>query len=129
MFVDLVAHQRKLKLNLPDIDYAIIGGSVSTPQLLQDARNVLNIRRFRSIYGLTEATSTVFHSLPAEDGRIVEEFVGSLGDGIEAKVVDKDGMMVPFGQPGELCLRGYSTMLGYWEDGAKTKEILDADGW
>lgn len=127
--MDLVSRQRKLKLKLPEINYAIIGGAIATPQLMQDARSVLNIKRFRSIYGLTEGTSTTFHSLPAEDEHIVEEFVGCLGDDIEAKVVDKAGNLVPFGQPGELCQRGYSVMLGYWNDEAKTRETVDADGW
>jgi medium-chain acyl-CoA ligase, mitochondrial len=127
VFVDLVATQRKKNLNLPEMEYAIIGGSVCTPALMQEARNVLGIKKFRSIYGLTEATSTVFHSLPDEDSQIVENFVGCVGDHIEAKVVDKDGKTVPFGQPGELCVRGYCTMLGYYNDDKKTEETLDSD--
>lgn len=48
---------------------------------------------------------------------------------MEAKVIDVDGRMVPFGQPGELCLRGYANMLGYWNDEAKTKEMIGPDHW
>jgi medium-chain acyl-CoA ligase, mitochondrial len=47
----------------------------------------------------------------------------------EAKIVDENGNTVPFGTPGELCLRGYCTMLGYYDDDKKTKEIIDADRW
>jgi fatty-acyl-CoA synthase len=45
------------------------------------------------------------------------------------KIVDSDGRVVPRGQSGELCTRGYSVMLGYWEDKEKTSEVIEATGW
>jgi fatty-acyl-CoA synthase len=45
------------------------------------------------------------------------------------KVVDLEGKVVPRGATGELCTRGYSVMLGYWDEPAKTAEVLDAGGW
>ena len=49
---------------------------------------------------------------------------------VEVKVVDPvDGGTVPRGQTGELCTRGYSVMLGYWQDPDKTAEAVDGDGW
>lgn len=129
MYVDLIKSQRKLNLNLPEIEYGVIGGAISTPALLQKARHVLGIKNFQSIYGLTEGTSTAFHSLPNEHSQVVENFVGCLGDHIEAKVVDTDGKMVPFGEPGELCLRGYCTMLGYYNDQEMTKQTFSSDRW
>lgn len=48
---------------------------------------------------------------------------------IRVKVVDKEGRMVPMGTPGELWVRGYSVMLGYWNDEEKTREFIDRDGW
>ena len=48
---------------------------------------------------------------------------------VEAKIVDSDGKIVPVGTPGELCTRGYSTFLGYWEDEVKTKEAITPDRW
>jgi fatty-acyl-CoA synthase len=48
---------------------------------------------------------------------------------LEVKVVDAEGRTVPRGSPGELCTRGYSVMLGYWDDPEKTAEALDAEGW
>ena len=55
--------------------------------------------------------------------------VGRVQPHLEVKVVDAEGRTVPRGQPGELCTRGYSVMLGYWEDPEKTDEALDAEGW
>jgi fatty-acyl-CoA synthase len=56
--------------------------------------------------------------------------VGRVGPHLELKVVDpEDGSTVPRGSPGELCTRGYSVMLGYWEDPDRTAEAIDADHW
>jgi fatty-acyl-CoA synthase len=48
---------------------------------------------------------------------------------LEAKVVDGEGRVVPVGTPGELCTRGYSVMLGYWEDAERTAQAIDAARW
>ena len=47
----------------------------------------------------------------------------------QAKVIDQNNRMVPMGQPGELCLRGYSLLKEYWGDEEKTRMFRDADGW
>jgi len=62
----------------------------------------------------------------------IERKVGSVGrihPHVEVKIVDSDGKTVPVGTPGEFCTRGYSVMLGYWNDTEKTSEAIDADGW
>lgn len=71
----------------------------------------------------------VFQSLPNDDELKSTETVGHLCDHIEAKIIDENGSIVPIGKPGELCVRGYSTMLGYWEDEEKTKATLTPDWW
>ena len=48
---------------------------------------------------------------------------------VEAKIVDAEGRIVPRGTPGELCTRGYSVMLGYWDDPERTAEAIDRRGW
>jgi fatty-acyl-CoA synthase len=56
--------------------------------------------------------------------------VGRVHPHLEVKIVDPDsGLTVPRGQPGELCTRGYSVMLGYWEEPEKTAEAIDAARW
>lgn len=48
---------------------------------------------------------------------------------LQVKVVDKEGRMVEFGEPGEAWYRSYGNMLGYWEDEAKTREAINEAGW
>src|SRR6202020_3175124 len=56
--------------------------------------------------------------------------VGRAGAHIEVKVIDPaTGLTVPYGEPGELCTRGYSVMLGYWGEPDKTAEAIDAARW
>jgi fatty-acyl-CoA synthase len=55
--------------------------------------------------------------------------VGRVQPHLEVKVVDENGDIVPRGEPGELCTRGYSVMIGYWDDPEKTAEAVDEEGW
>jgi fatty-acyl-CoA synthase len=48
---------------------------------------------------------------------------------IEVKIVDREGHIVPIGCTGELCVRGYSVMRGYWEEPKRTRDAFDASGW
>lgn len=125
----MVANQKKLQLDLPDIAYSCVGAAICTPKLVSDARKYLKIKNFQSKYGMTETAASGFQSLPGEDSDLVIDHVGQVADHLEAKIIDKDGKTVPFGQPGELCLRGYCNMLSYWKDPVKTSEVLGDDKW
>ncbi|XP_060652908.1 medium-chain acyl-CoA ligase ACSF2, mitochondrial [Drosophila nasuta] len=129
MYVDLVHAQRSLQLPLGPIKKAITGGAIVAPQLILDVKEVLGVQTMHSVYGLTESTAVIFQSRPGEPADTVLNSVGYITDHIEAKVIDANGCLVPFGQPGELCVRGYLTMLGYHKDVEKTEEILSADNW
>ncbi|EDX03815.1 medium-chain acyl-CoA ligase ACSF2, mitochondrial [Drosophila simulans] len=129
MYVDLVNTQKKLQVPLGRIKKAVTGGAIVSPQLIKDVRQVLNVEAVHSVYGLTETTAVIFQSLPGDSSDVVLNSVGHLTDHIEAKVVDAEGRCVPFGQPGELCVRGYTTMLGYHGDEEKTKETIGNDRW
>lgn len=129
VFVDMIAKQKELLLDLPVTEFSCVGAAICTPKLVRDAKKYLNILNFQSKYGMTETAACGFQSLAGEESEMVTDHVGHLSDHIEAKVIDKDGNTVPFGQPGELCLRGYCTMLGYWNEPAKTAEVIDDTKW
>ena len=78
---------------------------------------------------MTETSPVSFQS--AHDDAL-ERRVGTVGrvhPHVEVKIVDGEGRIVPPGQPGELCTRGYSVMLGYWNDPERTAEAVDRAGW
>ena len=55
--------------------------------------------------------------------------IGRVQPHLEVKIVDEQGRVTPRGVPGEVCTRGYSVMIGYWDDPEKTADSIDADGW
>lgn len=80
-------------------------------------------------YGMTETSPVSFQSAVDDPLERRVSTVGRIHPHVEVKVVDLDGKIVKRGERGELCTRGYSVMLGYWEDKEKTADVLDANGW
>ena len=80
-------------------------------------------------YGMTETSPVSFQTACDDPLERRVSTVGRVHPHVEVKIVDAEGRIVPTGTPGELCTRGYSVMLGYWDDRAKTDEAIDAAGW
>jgi fatty-acyl-CoA synthase len=80
-------------------------------------------------YGMTETSPVSFQSAADDSLERRVSTVGRVQPHLEVKVVDEAGRIVPRGATGELCTRGYSVMIGYWDDPERTAEALDAAGW
>jgi fatty-acyl-CoA synthase len=81
-------------------------------------------------YGMTETSPVSLQTRSDDSIEQRTETVGRVGPHLEIKIVDPaTGLTVPRGEPGELCTRGYSVMLGYWENPEKTAEAIDAARW
>lgn len=129
MYVDLIKKQKELQLPLKTAKMAITGGAPCSPQLFLDIKNVLGLEHVRTVFGLTESTAVIFQSRVGDTQEQILNTVGYIQDNIEAKVVDSLGNTVHFGQVGELCVRGYITMLEYYDEENKTKETIGNDKW
>lgn len=129
MWVDMVNRQQEMNAPIGKISQGLTGGSPASPDLFQRTRETFGFDNMKSIYGLTETTAICFQSLPDTSKELAETTVGHLSDHTEAQVVDKNGVPVPFGTPGELWVRGYHTMIGYWEDEENTRKTVDENGW
>jgi len=108
----------------------IMAGAPCPVEVMKRVVDELGMTEVTICYGMTE-TSPVSTQTRAEDDldRRVST-VGAVHPHVEVKVVDPDtGLTVPRGTPGEFCTRGYSVMLGYWEEPAKTAEAIDAARW
>jgi fatty-acyl-CoA synthase len=126
------------ELALPDLDRfdltslrtGIMAGSPCPVEVMKQCVSTMHMDEVTICYGMTE-TSPVSTQTAADDP--LDKRVGSVGrvhPHVEVKVVDPEGgTTVGRGEPGELCTRGYSVMLGYWEDPERTAEAIDADGW
>jgi fatty-acyl-CoA synthase len=89
----------------------------------------MNMREVTIAYGMTETSPVSFQSAVDDPLERRVSTVGRIQPHLEVKIVDSDGRVVPRGQSGELCTRGYSVMLGYWDDKEKTSEVIEAGGW
>jgi fatty-acyl-CoA synthase len=89
----------------------------------------MHMREVTIAYGMTETSPVSFQSAVDDPLERRVSTVGRVQPHLEVKIVDGEGRIVPRGQSGELCTRGYSVMLGYWDDKEKTDEVLDAAGW
>jgi fatty-acyl-CoA synthase len=87
------------------------------------------MREITIAYGMTETSPVSFQSAVDDPLERRVSTVGRIQPHLEAKIVDSEGRIVPRGQSGELCTRGYSVMLGYWDDEEKTDEVIEAAGW
>lgn len=129
MFVDLLSVFRDQAVKLPTLREVFLGGSSCFPQLLKNLKNTFGLTRIYIGYGLSE-TSGAFMSTNVHDSADkVVNTVGKLLEHGEVKVVDEQGKVVPQGVAGELCYRGYQTMLGYYGDEEATKIVLSNNGW
>ncbi|MFC5911636.1 AMP-binding protein [Streptacidiphilus monticola] len=116
--------------DLSSLRTGIMAGSPCPIEVMKQVVERMGMRDVSICYGMTE-TSPVSTQTRTDDPleRRVST-VGRVGPHLEVKVVDPvTGATVERGAPGELCTRGYSVMLGYWEEPAKTAEAVDAGGW
>jgi fatty-acyl-CoA synthase len=118
------------RYDLGSLRTGIMAGSPCPAEVMKQVIEKMHMRDVSICYGMTE-TSPVSTQTRTEDGfeqRI--RTVGRVGPHLEVKVVDPaTGATAPRGTAGELCTRGYSVMLGYWEEPEKTAEAVDAEGW
>jgi fatty-acyl-CoA synthase len=126
------------ELSVPDFDAydlsslrtGIMAGSPCPVEVMKQVIERMGMTEVGICYGMTE-TSPVSTQTRADDSldRRVST-VGRVGPHLEVKVVDPEtGRTVPRGTPGELCTRGYSVMIGYWNQPDKTAEAVDAAHW
>ncbi|KAF1967700.1 acetyl-CoA synthetase-like protein [Bimuria novae-zelandiae CBS 107.79] len=105
----------------------IVAGSPVPKWLMQRMVDDLGMTDFTSSYGLTEASPTVFNAHTTDSLHARLTTVGTVMPHARVKIVDRDNRVVPIGVRGELCVAGYQVCRGYWENPAKTAEVLVRD--
>ncbi|WP_460956786.1 AMP-binding protein [Parasphingorhabdus pacifica] len=130
MFIAELDHPEFDNFDLGSLRTGIMAGSPCPVEVMKQVIDRLGMSEVAICYGMTE-TSPVSMQTRADDSveRRVST-VGRVGPHLEVKIVDPvTGLTVPRGEAGELCTRGYSVMLGYWEQPDKTAEVIDAARW
>ncbi|MEV0702462.1 AMP-binding protein [Saccharopolyspora sp. NPDC050389] len=130
MFIAELDHPDFDSFDLSSLRTGIMAGSPCPVEVMKQVIGRMGMGEVAICYGMTE-TSPVSTQTRADDSleRRVST-VGRVGPHLEIKIIDPvTGLTVPRGAPGELCTRGYSVMLGYWEQPEKTAEVVDAARW
>ncbi len=130
MFIAELEHPDFEKFDLSSLRTGIMAGSPCPIEVMKKVQSLMNMSEVQVAYGMTE-TSPV--STQTKVGAPLQKQVSTVGQihpHLEVKIIDEQtGQVVPIGEPGELCTRGYSVMLGYWNDDERTRESIDAARW
>jgi fatty-acyl-CoA synthase len=130
MFIAMLGHADFVNTDLTSLRTGIMAGSVCPVEVMKRCVAEMNMTEVAIAYGMTETSPASCQTLIDDDLERRTASIGRAHPHVEIKIVDPDtGDVVERGRPGEFCARGYSVMLGYWRDEAKTREVIDADGW
>ncbi len=129
MFIAELDHPDFAKFDLSSLRTGIMAGAPCPIEVMRRVNEQMNMREVTIAYGMTETSPVSFQSATDDPLERRVSTVGRIHPHVEVKVVDLEGRVVPRGQRGELCTRGYSVMLGYWDEPEKTADVLDASGW
>ena len=124
-------HELDLKnYDLSSLRTGVMAGAVCPPEVMKRVENQMNMKEVTICYGMTE-TSPV--STQTKIGTPFEKQIHSVGtihDHLEIKIINPEtGKIVNRGENGELCTRGYSVMLKYWDNPEATQQVLDSARW
>jgi fatty-acyl-CoA synthase len=118
------------RYDLTSLRTGLMGGAPCPIEVMERIIDRMHMREVEIVYGMTETSPVSFQSARHETVERRVATVGRVHPHIEVKIVDSTtGLVVPVGQPGELCTRGYSVMLGYWENPDATREAIDEARW
>ncbi|PWN61817.1 AMP-binding protein [Chryseobacterium viscerum] len=129
MFIAELAIKDFEKYDFSSLRTGVMAGSVCPPEIMKKVENLMNIKEMSICYGMTETSPVSTQTLI---GTPLEKQVGTVGtvqDHLEIKIIDENGRTLKRGEHGELCTRGYSVMLKYWNDPENTKKVLDDARW
>ncbi|MDT7761275.1 MAG: fatty-acyl-CoA synthase [Mycobacterium sp.] len=130
MFIAMLAHPGFANTDLSSLRTGIMAGAVCPVEIMKRCVNEMHMTEVAIVYGMTETSPASCQTLIDDDLERRTATIGRALPHVEVKIVcTETGRILPRGEPGEFCTRGYSVMLGYWNDEETTREAIDADGW
>jgi fatty-acyl-CoA synthase len=116
--------------DLSSLRTGIMGGSPCPVEVMKRVITEMHMASVAICYGMTETSPVSTQTRADDDLERRTATVGRVMPHVEVKVIDPvSGLVLPVGEAGELCSRGYSVMLGYWHEPDKTAEAIDAARW
>ena len=129
MFLSELDQPEFAQFDLSSLRTGIMAGSPCPIELMKRVNREMHMDQITICYGMTETSPVSFQSAVDDPIERRVSTVGRIHPHVEVKVVDEAGTIVAPGTTGELLTRGYSVMLGYWDEPELTHDVLDQDGW
>jgi fatty-acyl-CoA synthase len=130
MFIAMQTHPDFASFDLSSLRTGLMAGSPCPVEVMKRCVNDMHMAEVGIAYGMTETSPVSTQTRVDDDLDRRTSTIGRVHPHVEIQVIDPGtGDVVPRGTPGELCTRGYSVMLGYWEQPDKTAEAIDDDQW
>jgi fatty-acyl-CoA synthase len=130
MFIAELGHERFGQFDLGSLRTGIMAGSPCPVEVMRQVMDRMHMGDVTICYGMTETSPVSTQTGDDDDVEHRVATVGRVHPHLEVRIADPEtGSTLPRGTPGELCTRGYSVMLGYWEEPERTAEAIDPAGW
>ena len=129
IFRSILDHPRRGACDLSTLRLVVTGAAAVPVELVEALWSDLGIETVLTAYGLTEATGTATMCRRGDSAEVISSTSGRAIPDVEARVVDPDGGEAATGAAGEIVVRGYNVMSGYFNDEVATAAAIDADGW
>ncbi|HEX6818469.1 MAG TPA: AMP-binding protein, partial [Ktedonobacterales bacterium] len=130
MFIAELAHPDFAQYDFSSLRTGVMAGSPCPVEVMRQVNTKMNMREVEICYGMTETSPVSFQSHLDDSLEKRVSTVGQIHPHVEVKIVDPaTGAVVPRGEPGELLTRGYSVMLGYWNNEEATRSAIDVARW
>jgi acyl-CoA synthetase (AMP-forming)/AMP-acid ligase II len=129
IYQSLLSYEGREKFDTSSLRLAVTGAAPTPVELVRRMRDELGFQSVIKAYGLTESCGTVTACKQGDDPEVIANSDGCALPDTEVLCVDSDGKEVPRGEPGEVWVRGYNVMRGYFKDEAETAKAIDTDGW
>jgi len=129
LFQSLLAHPNLGQHDLSTLQKATTGAAVIPVEMIRKMKSVLGLDTVITAYGLTETCGLVTACRQGDSDETIATTSGRAIPGVELRCVDSNNQEVPRGEPGEIVVRGFNVMQGYFENEPATHEAIDADNW
>jgi len=129
LYQSILAHPERESFDLSCLRLAVTGAAAIPVELIHRMRRDLGFETIITGYGLTESSGVVSMCREDDPAETIARTSGRAIPDVEVLCVDKEGKQVPRGEPGEVVVRGYNVMRGYFEDASETAKAIDSEGW
>ena len=129
VFQSILEHPERDAYDLSTLRLSVTGAATVPVEVVRRMREDLHIATVVTGYGLTETTGTVSMCRHDDPPEVIATTVGKPLEGVSVRVVDDAGAPVPAGEPGEILVKGFNVMRGYFDDPEATAAAFDDEGW